>query len=301
MTQKTNAVTLMDAGPLPLRPPYKIQPAVCPSKEAANELDPWVVQEFFRVEALLRSEIVMRLYQKDKAAGCLAHLRKKSYFKEPYIGLTREDAKNDSLHKEYKVAGGWLALLGFHHRYLSLERTTRVLGSRGSPIISGSIENVTEHLLIALRAGPEPFQAFLKHITAMLSRDTEKDKGKQYLWLRIDAAFPPHTILNIIKPTLMTMHRALGPVGWRQIGPIMFHPHERPLIRGYTGIRKWFDCLACYDLSIGTPKLSFGRIARQVYGVRTSQTYDRAENCCKRFRRLIAAAESDQFPPIGIK
>lgn len=293
---KTNAP---DASAQETRRPYNIKPVVCPSKDVEEELDCWAAQEFFRVEALLRSRLVMKLYQADKAACNLTHLRKKKYFTEPYIYLAPEDAKNDSLHKQYKVAGGWLVLRGFHHPYLSLKQTGNLLGLR--PVLSECVQNVTDDLVTGLKLEREKFQLMLKLTTSLIGADTEQDQGKRFLWLRLDAAFPTHTILKLLKPKLMAMHKALGSVAWEQIGPVVFNPGMRPLIRGYTGLKKWFDCLTCYDLRTATPTLSYGDIAKQVYGTNTPRTYERSEQSYKRFKQLIAAAESDRWPPKGIK
>lgn len=303
MTEKIDVVASSGtAARTPLRLPYKILQATCPSEEAANQLDPWIVLEFFRVEALLRSEIVIRLYQKDKASGHLGHLKKEEYFKKFYWRLTPEDGKNDSLHKEYNVLGGWLALKGFHHSYISLDRTPSILGQPGSPTSDRCVVNVTRSLLIGSRLGrPDGLNDNLKAYTWLLNRDIETDKGKRYLWLRLDTAFRPHTILSLLKPTLMAMHKELGPIAWEKNGPVILHPNKRALILGYTGIRKWFNCLTCYDLRTKIPKPSFGKIAEYVYGANNAQTYERAEQSYKRFKQLIAAAESNNWPPTGIR
>jgi len=280
--------------------PYKILPVVCPTQTDAEALDPWFVLEFFRVEALLRSNKVTKLYAQDMEAGCLGHLDNTSYFTEPYWALTREDAKNDSLHKGYKVAGGWLTLKGMHHKYLSPEQTERLFAKRGRPIHAESVININEELAPGLRLGKEPFEVLLKLFQINLELDMEKSGGKRFLWLRVDTAFPPQTIIRILKPQLETLHRNIGEVEWEQTGPAIFHPKRRPLIQGYTGIKKWFDCLTCYDLRT-RDGLSFSKIATQLYGTRTDQTYERAERSYKRFNQLIVAAESDNWPPKGIK
>ena len=46
--------------------PYRISPVDCPDGATLKRLDPWQVQEFFRVELLLRSQSVMDLYKSEE-------------------------------------------------------------------------------------------------------------------------------------------------------------------------------------------------------------------------------------------
>lgn len=280
--------------------PYNVLPAMCPSEKDAEILDPWFILEFFRVEALLRSKRVMKLYAQDMEAGCLGHLDNTSYFTEPYWALTREDARNDSLHKQYKVAGGWLVLKGMHHKYLSPEHTATLFGQRGRPIQSEAVQNITEDLLSGLKLGTVQYEVTLDLVTRLLNNEVQHDKGKRILWLRVDAAFPPQTIINLLRPKLAAMHEALASVSWEQIGPAIFHPRHRPLIQGHIGMKKWFDCLTAYDMKV-LGGHSYRKIAQQIYGKSTITDYERAEKSFKRFKQLIAAAESDNWPPKGIK
>ena len=49
---------MSNAGREPKPYPYTIPPATCPSQATMKKLDAWHVQEFFRIELLLRSRIV---------------------------------------------------------------------------------------------------------------------------------------------------------------------------------------------------------------------------------------------------
>lgn len=48
--------------------PYTIPPATCPDPATIKKLDPWHVQEFFRIELLLRSRTVMSMYDPEETA-----------------------------------------------------------------------------------------------------------------------------------------------------------------------------------------------------------------------------------------
>ena len=51
-----------DQGSIPKPYPYRIPLAKCPDPAAIKKLDQWNVQEFIRIELLLRSQTVMELY-----------------------------------------------------------------------------------------------------------------------------------------------------------------------------------------------------------------------------------------------
>jgi hypothetical protein len=75
-----------------------------------------------------------------------------------------------------------------------------------------------------------------------------------------------------------------------------YRPRDKSGIYGYERINTWLHYLKCYDLRT-TQGLSYGDVAKQVYGSRTSQTYERAEQGFKRVTRLIRAAENRDWPP----
>ena len=58
----------MNTGSKPNPYPYTIPPATYPDPATIKKLDPWHVQEFFRIELLLRSRTVMAMYQPGETA-----------------------------------------------------------------------------------------------------------------------------------------------------------------------------------------------------------------------------------------
>ena len=59
---------MSNAGREPKPYPYTIPHATCPNPATMKKLDAWHVQEFFRIELLLRSRIVMEMYQPEDTA-----------------------------------------------------------------------------------------------------------------------------------------------------------------------------------------------------------------------------------------
>jgi hypothetical protein len=59
---------MSNAGSEPKPYPYTIPPATYPDLATIETLDPWHVQEYFRIELLLRSRTVMEMYRPDETA-----------------------------------------------------------------------------------------------------------------------------------------------------------------------------------------------------------------------------------------
>ena len=76
--------------------PYTIPPVNCPDPKTAKKLDPWSVQEFFRIEFLLRSPTVMELFRTQGT----------------------NPRSSGQLLLQYEIP--WTVLDGAHHGYLTL-------------------------------------------------------------------------------------------------------------------------------------------------------------------------------------
>ena len=83
--------------------PYKILPVVCPSLQATLKLDPSFVLEFFRIEALLRSPTVIKLYE--------------TTFSSWDRSSKENHHRTDTLRNKYNIIGGWQVLDGVHHEF----------------------------------------------------------------------------------------------------------------------------------------------------------------------------------------
>lgn len=236
--------------------PYEIPPVTCP-KIMPN---PWHALEFLRIEALLRSPTLHKLYR-----------RKTKY-----------------IHEKYSI--GWYVLKGGHHSWLvpqdELEPgNPQGWGDKGLRDIGA----IAKHLL------PEQLEALKGDITA---------DDSHLMYVEINPAFPPKTILEALRPILAERHKTtsdergitrrirhldhrLNPYGWI----IPFHTRIKPPIRD---IKTWLNYLRCYDLR-HCQGLSFGQIAKQVYGNYLKR--DLAEKAYVRVARLIQAAEKNDWPP----
>jgi hypothetical protein len=131
------------------------------------------------------------------------------------------------------------------------------------------------------------------------------NKDPRYLWVRIDAAYPPTRILKALKKELEKRHKTLNVISpelghtvlvsspseiWGDFQPR--HPSKKPPL---LSIKTWIDYFRCYDLR-RCKALSYGQIAHKVYGD-SKNKYEVAEKAVKRVGKLIEYAESNNWPP----
>lgn len=107
-----------------------------PPPEVDKQLNRWNVQEFFRIEFLLRSDRVIEIYRRegDTLAGSIELLNTFGF--------------------------GWDALRGTHHRYLN-QKTRRLV-----PVTIQTYENIAERpewFLSTVRTLFEPHDTDTKH------------------------------------------------------------------------------------------------------------------------------------------
>lgn len=227
-----------------------------PSATELKQLDPWNVQEFFRIEALLRCDTVLTLYQAEK-------------------GVT-ERVEMTLMH-QYEFNMKW-ALHRSHDRYMwpwnwRTDEERPIRASRGLRIRSYGelfddpyMVDVLERIVKARRGR---------------KKDDLGDIPERFICLLIDRSLHPDVIINDLKTVLALLQGRRA----RIKKPYQFK------------VSSWIKYLDCYDLWRQNQNLSFGDIARKVYGTRNSQSYERAETAVKRVRQLIAQAESNHWPP----
>ena len=127
-----------------------------------------------------------------------------------------------------------------------------------------------------------------------------KSQDERWLWLRIDTSYPPHAILKTLEKKLTQRHKKIGPKPQDRIVLIdsdstysIVKPTYESPIRDF---KAWIDYFKCYDLRY-CDGLTYGQIATRIFGKRNAQLYGLAKKACKRARRLIVAAEENDWPP----
>ncbi len=277
--------------------PYKILPVVCPSLQATLKLDPSFVLEFFRIEALLRSPTVIKLYE--------------TTFSSWDRSSKENHHRTDTLRNKYNIIGGWQVLDGVHHEFHLhqthaefREMTESYPDPEGEDIAHG-IVNVG----IPMVKSPEVFDEW---VNAFRDPTTVwKGQKSRTLWLAIDPARSPQAVLDDLRPFLIKQHKQykrnkhkvqgffLVPP-WPHWDSLPYEDPHRPLpIRGYKGITTWLNYLRCYDLKV-CDGLTPSPIAQRVYPVQYAENKRKATELAtqgiRRVKRLIAAAESDNWP-----
>jgi hypothetical protein len=168
--------------------PYAIPPATYPDPATIRTLDPWHVQEFIRIELLLRSRTVMSMYHPEETA--------------------LQSPSNLTLMLRYGF--GWYVLQGAP--YHSLKPHTGPLGA-----IPGLSTFSSEEFTLLLQ--------ILQNLSTTLS-DTERHVMGEHFrtWFFcafIDPNLPPALVTKALLPVLKQRHHARQSLRPRQ--PYKFH------------------------------------------------------------------------------
>lgn len=152
--------------------PYPIPRVdIGPDLEAAKKLNPWAVQEFLRIEALLRSKTVMDLY---RAEG-------RTLTSDVMLLL--------------KFRFNWTVLDGSHHRYLDPRSEYKM------PVPGIWVLTVEELMWLA-----GALSALAKQEPSTLNQQFFHWVQEKVLWLCIDPALPPEVALKALRPVLTQRH-----------------------------------------------------------------------------------------------
>jgi hypothetical protein len=259
--------------------PYQIPPLEYLKESNPNKLDPWEVQEFFRIESLLRSSEVIQLYKKT------------------YSPAEKGHALTDSLYIKYRVVPGWLVLRGYHHSLM--REYPRGKDSETQPFRrSGLTDLRTSHKRNSTTPdGGEKSWQYLK--SSILSNDP------RFIYLRIDASYPTKIIMEALRKRIKQQKNEIEETPddseWfrnqykePRPGTSFSHIQRRSKTVYKFDVPAWIDYFTCYDLRHFEAK-TFGVIARKVYG--SSNKRDNAEKAHDRVKELIKYAESNNWPP----
>lgn len=162
----------MEEGIRPKPYPYGIPAVQRPDAATLKKLDPWHVQEFFRVELLLRSESVMSLFESE--------------------GITKASYPKLVLQHWF----GWEVLLGppFHSLLPQPGRFGAIPG-----LAYLSFDSIAEFLKLARESSMEWSDS---QILEML-----RNVRDRFVGFLIDPAVPPKTALNAIRSVVEHHHR----------------------------------------------------------------------------------------------
>lgn len=263
--------------------PYDISPVPYPSTKNLANLDLWCALEFLRVEALLRSNEVCRLYE------------------ETFSQWNDEDQLSDSLFLKHGVFWGWHVLEAAHHSYLHPAAMAELDRWAGRLHEQAGISDLQDFFRNRMKMGFS-----LKEDAVNICERLVQD-GPRYLWVRIDAAQAPHTVLGALEERLKKLHETLEiPLRATTVAVINkdrryvelpYHPRKPPPIRD---LLSWLKYFRCYDLRT-VNGLSYGQIAQKVYKTTGKKAFDQARKAVSRVEQLISYAASATWPPPPIK
>jgi len=280
--------------------PYQILPVEIFDPKTEGNLDQWEVLEFFRIEALLRSSEVMTLYKKKPRKPCPDSTR-----------------ISDSLLMNFAVPFGWNVLEGFHHLSLipgGMDKAGVNVYKEQPNRLSGILDLKSWFLHPPEDLPPDWFTSQPKDMQIDLSPTGDLKKtilasGERYLYLRIDTAYPPHTILKAMENLIKPRHKIQGVENpaklpdFKILSPdeviriIPTHPTKKSPIQD---IPVWLKYFKCYDLH-QCEGLSFGVIAKSVYPTEEAKNkvnaQDHAKKAFRRVKRLIHDAVHGPWPP----
>lgn len=263
-------------------PPYRLPNWPNATQDVLDQVNPWALLEFFKVEALLRAPKIQRHFKqsKKKPKNILSF-----FFEYP----NRKWGKEIPHHK----------LLDPHFFPKEPPRPWRFIDD-------DEIKKSRVNLL------PDDLkEAYLFH-------ESQREKIQPTISLRLDLRYPPGTILKALEPFLKIFHegwkeqirknemwfiRARKPPikisydgPWMYQGILPSHPDASKRKSPITvkNFHRWIDCLRCYDLRV--QGWTFPKIAETLWG--KSEAEGRiAQKAFDAAKKLIAQAEVNQWPP----
>jgi len=253
--------------------PYEIPSIEYLKEKLLQNLDPWKVQDFLKIEALLRSKKVAKLYKETFSS------------KKPGILQT------DSLYMNYFVYPGWGVLKGFHHRLIMCDKMLKFI-MKDQPYYDSGVIDLRTTLCKAL---PERKEMFLQSLKKMMHSDDPKN-----LFLEIDATYPTRDILNALRKLIAQQKEQIkntpddSPWFRPRLIKANLSQGNKPKHVLKLDAKTWIDYFRCYDLHRNEGR-SYGRIAIQVYD--DSKKEDLAKKAYKRVHKLICYAETNNWPP----
>ncbi len=244
--------------------PYKI-PTFSGNPPKISILPPRCVNEYFLIEALLRSEPVMAAYNHGGKPALIAKFRD--------YGITDQDPLHGSHHKLLSPPGIDKAL---NKQLAKLGYVAMDLGILDLGILATLPPRVQIHHDNMILCGPTDG---LADCLAYL-----QNRNPRFLCLRIDTRHPVKTIIDGLRPLLTEKHRQAQAVSL----PAWLAFYECLKKTPVRTIKSWLDYLRCYDLfQNGESTVAAGEA---VYGDNDAAT-EHANSAKRRVRVLIKDAD----------
>ena len=159
-----------DSQPSPY--PFAIPPVHRPDDDDASPLHVWDVQEFFRIELLLRSTTVQTIYR---------------------VGATGPES---TVILGLMYGFTWDVLQGSHHRYL-----------RAPSGPTDTIPGLSVMTFKKFADTLDTLHTFLSRLPNEFGIQLVKNVHDRFLGLWIDPAIPPDTVLSAIRPAVEERHK----------------------------------------------------------------------------------------------
>jgi hypothetical protein len=235
-----------------------------------NKPAEWI-NEFFLIEALLRTEEVKKAYRRGKNRALMAILQDHGIIEQDPLRGTHH-ALLVASSEDSKANAQW-AELGYVDKKLQI-RDLGVVAKRPAnttSLISGVDWYWGE-------SGEQECLRLLRH------------PHPRYLFLQIDAARKPQPIINRLRPLLKERHELLKQMARSQL----FAFHHRLQKTPFNDIPAWLRYFQCYDLR-HDQGLEYGPIALRMYG--THKKRDNPEKAVARVEWAIEGAKDKNWPP----
>jgi len=241
--------------------PYRIKPIAYLKDKELKHPNTLGVIEFFKIEALLRSEWVMEKYRSLKA---------------------QKDMKEMDVALQCGLPGDGV-WHGVHHVYLLKREPFMAAGFGEQPNDQFGIHDLQEDLVEG-----NPIKGFGGSMWKLEYQMRQKESP--FLWVRLDSRHGPNTIWKRLKELLEKKHKQQSTEGDS-------YPQTSSLQSPIQDIKAWIDYFRCYDLLHCDGK-SYKEIAFEVYkDAPIQRKTDHVQKAVNRVTKLIRYAESDQWPP----
>lgn len=243
--------------------PYKI-PILPSHLVQPGRKPPLMVNQFFLAEALLRSHEVMRAYQRGKS-HFLSCLMKHGI---PFDPLSQ-----------------------IHHLVLTTDTTPSPTDKeideqfRGNGYLADDILDLS----IASKREPSPY---FKEVGAAAISEQLRSPALHHIFLRLDVSKSWNAIKKQLEPIFQTRQAQFKRcLRNRSLPDVYLQTMQTP----FQNITAWLDFFHAFDLR-HDQHMTYGQIAATIY--KTSAARDRAKKAVLCVKRVIHAAETNNWPPV---